>query len=289
MDTLYIIGNGFDLHHDLPTRYCNFHNFVSKNYPDLENELEEYFTLKTGEKYLWTNFEGDLGTFDYQAFFANNNNLDIHNDSFRPSYSFALEDELTEQSELLRSEIKKVFQEWLESIDLSTISSRFTFKQNSTFITFNYTHILEEVYKIDSNRILHIHGDIVNTPEELIFGHNLTLEEIPELDENGDSSRTLFTDSENSAKSLFYDFQKPVDAIISNNCDAFASVSKVHNIFIIGHSLNPIDIPYFKLIFENSPNSKWTVSYHLENEKIEHLNTLVQLGIPSTRITFFKL
>ena len=29
-DTLYIIGNGFDLHHELPTSYASFRNYANK-------------------------------------------------------------------------------------------------------------------------------------------------------------------------------------------------------------------------------------------------------------------
>ena len=31
MKTLYVIGNGFDIHHKLDTRYQNFANYLTKN------------------------------------------------------------------------------------------------------------------------------------------------------------------------------------------------------------------------------------------------------------------
>ena len=31
---LYIIGNGFDIAHDIKCKYCHFGDFLADNYPD---------------------------------------------------------------------------------------------------------------------------------------------------------------------------------------------------------------------------------------------------------------
>lgn len=39
---LYIIGNGFDMRHGLPTGYKHFKSYVEKNDQDLYDAIEEY-------------------------------------------------------------------------------------------------------------------------------------------------------------------------------------------------------------------------------------------------------
>lgn len=177
----------------------------------------------------------------------------------------------------------------LKLLIISCAVRKFDFPENSTFISFNYTLLLEEIYKIEPERIVHIHGDINNDWAEIIFGHNKTMEEIPELDENGDSNRTIFTDSENAAKIPFYRFYKPVEDIIEKNAKTFDLMTTIKKINILGHSLNAIDIPYFKQIHKRSEYADWNVSYHNIDEKRKHFSTLIQIGIPPKSIKQFKL
>lgn len=289
METVYIIGNGFDLHHNLPTSYNDFHRHIIANCNTLENILEQYFSLRSGENLLWTNFEEDLGTFDWELFFDDNNHIDINDEDFRPSFTYGLEDDLIEQTEQLKTNIRKAFQDWLDTIDISSTVKKLKFLKDSTFINFNYTLILEEIYKIDRDKILHIHGDIINNPGELIFGHNATMKETSELDENGDSNRTIFADSENAAKSLFYSFYKPVEEIIATNANTFELLTNVKNIFVLGHSLNPIDMPYLKQISSRSKFAQWNVTYYNASEKRKNLSTLIQMGISPKDIRSLRL
>ena len=55
---LYIIGNGFDIHHGLKTGYCDFHKWLQhqKDYSSVE-EMECFFAVED----LWRNFEENLG------------------------------------------------------------------------------------------------------------------------------------------------------------------------------------------------------------------------------------
>jgi hypothetical protein len=49
---LYIIGNGFDLHPGLSTRYSDFHRYIVAHYPDLERDFEEHFRMDVDHQYL---------------------------------------------------------------------------------------------------------------------------------------------------------------------------------------------------------------------------------------------
>ena len=289
METVYLIGNGFDLHHNLPTHYKDFHNYVIANSNHLEDTFLDYFKLRKDLNSLWTNFEEDLCTFNWQSFFDAHNNITIGDDDFRPSFANSLEDDLSEQAGRLKSDINNIFQNWLDAIDISNTKIDVEFLENSTFINFNYTLVLEEIYKIEPSRILHIHGDIKNNSGELVFGHNVPMKEISELDENGDSNRTMFTDAEDASKMLYHSFLKPVEEIINNNVITFDSMSKVKSFYVLGHSLNPIDIPYFKQMYIRSKDAQWNVSYFNNSERLKHLSTLIKIGISPEHIHLFKL
>src|SRR5690606_39278694 len=75
------------------------------------------------------------------------------------------------------------------------------------FLNFNYTDTLTELYGISRDRILYIHNNVNDQFGDLIFGHGQEQEDEPEgdeIDENGDSNRTMFTDSERASRHPFY-------------------------------------------------------------------------------------
>lgn len=222
MEKLYIIGNGFDLHHDLPTRYQDFHHYVMNKFTDLEDAFEHYFSLTVGEDSLWSKFEEDLGSFNWRSYFDDYNHLDINDDNFKPSSVFCLEDSLVQEVGEFYSNIQEAFHQWLESVDVSNATQKIEFLPDSFFLSFNYTLLLEEVYQIDPKRILHLHGDISMNSDDLIFGHNVTVSESGEFDEKGDSNRTMFTDSEESVKSLISHLRKPVERVVDDAVGKFS-------------------------------------------------------------------
>jgi hypothetical protein len=289
IETLYIIGNGFDLYHELQTRCCHFHRFVKENHKKLDFELEKYFEIKIkkdknleigcNEKYLWTKFEEDLGTFNWKVFYDDNCNIDSNDENFKPSLVSCLEDDIDERTENLLKSIREAFESWLECIDFDFVQKKLSLKKDSYFLSFNYTLLLQQYYKIHPENILHIHGNIEDNRGSIIFGHNLTMEKEPELDENGNSNRTPFSDSEAKAKYPFHALSKPVIEIIEDNKSYFEDLCTANKIIVLGHSLNEIDLPYFEEIHRITDNANWEVSYFDEAEKLKHLSTLQKIGI----------
>jgi len=290
MKKLYIVGNGFDRFHNLPTTYSDFHKFVAANHQDLENIFEEYFMLTSYSDHLWKDFENDLSTFKWKAFFDDINNIDVSDENFRPSYIYGLEDDLVQESDLLIDKIREAFEDWLTDLSLEDTNRKLLLEENSFFLNFNYTLTLEEVYEIPSSNILHIHGDVENSPGSFVFGHNKNLEEQPEFDENGESNRTRFSDSEDNAKYPFYALQKPVKDTIDEYDSFFKGLNEIDEIIILGHSLNSIDLPYFRAIRKNVVKEvKWNVSFYNDEEKTKHLKTLLKIGIDTNKVEFFKM
>jgi len=274
MAKLCIIGNGFDLWHGLPTSFEHFNEFAK----EMLAEFEQFYPFDLPREGLWRDFENSLGRFDWNRFFEAHNHIDITSESFKYSEVYCLEDDLAEQSDRHVEAIRESFREWVEGIDISVAERKLAFPQDASFITFNYTSTLQSVYGIGEERVLHIHGRADNF-DELIFGHGEIMEEEPELDGNGDSNRTMFSDAEGAAKYPFYALQKPVSEVIEKNREVFNSVRHVSEIIVIGHSLNDIDLPYFKELAACAPNARWLVCGLKEVEEVKKMEKLVSCSV----------
>jgi hypothetical protein len=66
MNKLYIIGNGFDLHHGLLTSYSDFEQYLKVNDVRLLDNLNKYYFLNNS-KSLWSHFEENLANLDKEG------------------------------------------------------------------------------------------------------------------------------------------------------------------------------------------------------------------------------
>lgn len=74
---LYIIGNGFDLHHELDTSYFSFGDYLRKKDRDIYDHLVEFmgFTdlppslsaVDKSKHSLWSDFENSLASLDTES------------------------------------------------------------------------------------------------------------------------------------------------------------------------------------------------------------------------------
>lgn len=96
---------------------------------------------------------------------------------------------LEEDSEIF-VEMKRIFIEWIHSIDISSSIRWEEIKSEKLYLNFNYTKTLEKLYNIPTNSILHIHGTI---GEEVIIGHTTKFsDEWNHLTMDPDGSDPLF-------------------------------------------------------------------------------------------------
>ncbi|MFB5744216.1 bacteriophage abortive infection AbiH family protein [Cedecea sp. S5-13] len=279
MAKLYVIGNGFDLWHNLPTRYKDFYDYA-KNTLD---EFDNYYCFDLNNDKPWYDFENALGAFDADAFLDFHNEIDAMADDFRPSFIYGLEDEITEQTNAHVSTIKETFTNWINQLDISQVEKKMTFTKDSSFITFNYTSTLQSVYEIDDQRILHIHGS-AEMLDDLIFGHGDDINEPPEFDDNGDSNRHIFSDAQSISRYPLYALKKPVSNILKKNEEYFLQLGDIHEIVIIGHSLNKIDQPYFRRIAIKLENSLWKICIYHKDGQEDYKQRLIDCGIEKSRI-----
>lgn len=172
----YIIGNGFDLHYGLNTRYDHFKDYLIYNgYSDLIQKVDTLFydigKFLPNEIKKWSKFEDMLESF---------NNLDaeyIYDEAMRyaepnderadfwesPAWNVNYYNDYIQV-------LKQEFKIWIENIDTSIIQDKYFMPCNRDFIlTFNYTTTIEDNFKSIGYEILHIHGTV---GQNLILGHN---------------------------------------------------------------------------------------------------------------------
>lgn len=198
---------------------------------------------------------------------------------------------------------------------LAQINPKGRFPKDSYFITFNYTDTLQHLYGIQDERILHVHGRYANG-DELVWGNeerrvssnhiafDLDIENLvdrPHINKQTDGfeafsgyqEQLLVIDDHdsqikeyaNTASNVLDDFcHSMIKQLDTRNVTSFLHTmpGDVANIYVLGHSLADVDMPYIKAIADTFPQAAWTISYHEETERSERSELISQL-VPGKR------
>ena len=249
-NTLYIMGNGFDLDHNLKTRYWDFRQWLLEhNYDDFVREMEMIFPkINDNKLLLWKDFEAALEKADpikiHQLFFQG-----VDDGWYNSKTQHVVIDRIKPRLD----RIPELLRDWLTDTTkaIYDMDEKYDLSRDSLYLSFNYTMLLEKVYSIPSNRILHIHNSIEDE-NPLVTGHKHTYnEDIEHSNVNIEKSMLLISQGLNQLK-------KPVDDIIEKESDFFTSLNDITNIITFGFSLSPIDLKYFKEVIMNvHDNAHW--------------------------------
>ncbi|WP_312151027.1 bacteriophage abortive infection AbiH family protein [Paenibacillus odorifer] len=267
MSSVFIIGNGFDLAHEIKTSYEDFHQDLKENYPDAsfkgyvpeakmmpdgdmsygaidtvgflikvisEAELES----EGGEK--WSDLETSLSL----GRLSLNEYLDdwVDDDDDNEWHKVQRNENVAINLVGAVLEISDYFSEWIESIEIDEFSPKNDFvnlidKENDLFLTFNYTQTLEVLYKVKN--VCHIHGE---QGSDLMFGHG------------DDATYTeQFMDSHVGAEDYLQEMheklRKDTAGAINRNQEFFRNISKsVDRIYSFGFSFSEVDQVYIQEI-----------------------------------------
>ena len=94
LNVLYIIGNGFDKWHGLPTSYGDFYQYGGTTL----DQFEGFFEINNVTE-PWSDFENNLGEYDWESLYYDHEQPDVGSESFRASHAYGLEDGIREQTE----------------------------------------------------------------------------------------------------------------------------------------------------------------------------------------------
>lgn len=264
MKRLFIIGNGFDLAHKLPTSYADYREWLKQYYPQFLEVLEEIYCYSSyvDEETLWSEFEQALGMFDIEEIFNNlSAELDFDEDHmFRTSAN--IEDYFEELGNIITDNFQISLKEWLISVDNLHISplERYTFTEGDNFLSFNYTNTLERLYGINSAHILHIHG-YLNNDHELTIGYKDDGLSKFDIDPDG---YVFEENAKNSIYTALYQLRKDPKRILNQHKEKILSfLDNISEVNVIGFSYSKIDFEYFEFIRRCiACRIKWNFYYH---------------------------
>lgn len=273
---LFIIGNGFDRAHWMATGYGDFRKWLVENSRfDVIVELQSAYPTKIKEDYLlWSEFEKALGEYDLDTVINWSwENLYLTEDSVgNMSFNKGFID--TQLPDI----ISEAFTKWIRSIQLPTSKVFNNINGNSLFLTFNYTDTLELLYQVPESHVLHIHGR-ASKGEKLIVGHNRMIDPLEYWDdsidmrENNERMQRL-TDMNNLCK--------PVYEIMEQNNWFFKGLGFTKDIYVIGHSCEEIDYPYFRKIKETVPDGIWHFNPFTPDDRIRISRLVSEIGITNS-------
>lgn len=259
-DKLYIIGNGFDLAHRIESCYCKFKKYCEMKAPEYFNTMN--YIYENNVK-LWSQFENELANINKTKF------KDLIERFIKPYY---IRTRKCDCSKLAIEDIVDylwpniVFRDWVHSINISECTRLIEFgPETSLFLNFNYTKTLEKVYGIPTDDILYIHGtfnkDNGLDVNAITVGHGMSAEDVDRKFGNDDDEMTK------ELKNLVNHFRKDTSKIINDNAEFWSSLKDVNDVYVFGHSVAEVDLPYFKKVIESiKPDASWHISVHKKEE-----------------------
>lgn len=292
--SLYIIGNGFDRHHNIPSDYRDFGHYLETVDSDTYLEVETYFSVDDD---FWWEFEKQLANFDadtvidYASQFLMPYGAEDWSDSGHHDYQY----ELDRVVETISTTMRRRFAEWIRQLPIPTAAS-FSGKllpldPSARYLSFNYTQTLQQTYSIPDSQILYIHGNASNPTDQLILGHGWRRTPTDSLNHGIDQAEvdTRVVEGNKIVDGYFSATFKPTDQVIADQQPFFSSLKSARQIFVMGHSLSEVDAPYLAEIVRNIDASyvTWKISYR--SDPTDAWEKFSRLGIDMSLATFASL
>lgn len=315
--TLYIIGNGFDIHHGLDTWYSSFGLFLQDKYPLIYENLLKYIGMpdldaeneQTLYSQEWNEFEKSLANLyyeeiidEYDEYAANPASDDYHKDlSTIEIYVSEIRDKLT-------FELFKSFKDFIRQVEYPNLNEckKLNINKKAHFFNFNYTNTLQNYYSIPDSSILYIHKK-AETDDVLVLGHGFEPEsftpEEPKMPSGlTEEERQEWIDQQDGMYDVSVEFGKIAllkyfeqsfkdsDSIIEENKWYFTTLGTVERVVIFGHSLSQVDEKYIQKIQSSvSADCMWFVFYRNDSEISGKIDRMVEIGIEKNKIYPFHV
>jgi len=296
---LYVIGNGFDLHHGMPTSYRSYRIWLEENHHDVYKRLNELYSDGMDEAEWWNDFETNLGyvvdlrgRIENTAWVNQPTEDELERDRVIDGHRGA--GDVQEEMSRVIDSIKGTFHEWVDSLPKANSGNMVKMETaDSFFINFNYTNTLENVYKVSPEDILHIHGGLGN--DEYVIGHGRNYNEVEEDAEPSiepwdgiedpseygiDASDDMITEhTKKEYVKQIMSLRKPVPEILTTNKDVFDNLHTVKEVHIYGLSFSDVDAAYLRKIVDSvSPDATFEVNFFSDRDKEKIKDFFAQNG-----------
>lgn len=301
-NTLYVIGNGFDLCHDLDTSPTDFQQFLAKQ--SVYNEIADAADVFMSINVDWSEYEESLSDMDLDELeydhLGSPDYLSDH-ESDRDGVIWDME----EFTRALKNSVDEALREMVEAANeklehTHPVLRRFA-ARGDAILSFNYTSTVEELYSpAEEVPICHIHGYYENG-DELLFGYkdgdkdseyrerHFAESELRFLTEEMNRIKQDHTKNAEEKKTLLEDMQEHYNLLTANRdyyideqreriIDLYASFQKMFQIHrleefldglsditevvVMGHSMGDVDSDYMEMIEEKLHPEKWYISQY---------------------------
>lgn len=289
----YVIGNGFDLHYGLDTRYSSFKECLEDKDWELVEKVDELF-----EDYMmadnpddieqWNTFEDMLRVFcllDGDLIYdtaMDNAEFDDDCAGYFDSPSFNV-DYYTEYI----STLKKEFSNWINEMDSSISKDIFFNPDNNDYIlTFNYTETIENNFDVDEANVLHIHDKVGG---DIIVGHNdyrkpglLDIQWDEDSDYRDISTQEAVNGVLEDAAQLYF---KDSKSILDRNKIFFKHIDECDKVVFLGLSCGKQDSIYVEEIAKKAHEVDF---YYYDESSKESFQRIRNKVNPNIKVNFLK-
>ena len=280
--TLYIIGNGFDLMHRVPSSYYNFRDSLGKR-----NSLRDTLEIALTAEDIWADFENALGTLNLDLM-GSRHIVDMWLDDFgfyededagAAEFYMAVEAAVNPISNLV-NDLHPAFRRWVNSLEVGTDDRPLVdlIHPGGKVLDFNYTEFIETLYGIHD--VCYIHGSR-KKKGKLILGHKPGVEGIfYEKERRPQSFRQAVIDvAQDNVFDLIWQYDEELtknsQEIIRNYQSFFDELKDVDQIIVIGHSISQVDWDYFFEVKKNAKNAYWYFGIYGLND-LRNMEDLIQ-------------
>lgn len=291
---LFVIGNGFDLHHCISSSYAHFRDFVQAQDRDVFEAVKRYLHPSDD----WADMEAALAEMNPDeiiedlSHFMESYGTDDWSDSGHHDFQYEVELLVKRMS----TELRHLFGIWIRQLKIPTQlpidQTVQVLDPTGAFLSFNYTETLSLAYGIPREQILYIHGCADQVNQDLILGHAWKPEDRHPLSDRPDVAEldTRLTEVNYILDSYFSKTFKPSENLIQAHADFFESLSSVQEVYLLGHSLSDVDAPYFKAMLRNPSvrQADFHLAIHDANEEPRLLDQLISFGVPATQIRTYS-
>jgi len=285
---LYIIGNGFDLHHRLPTSTNDFIKFI-----EIEDIDENYVVSGVN----WSEYENALSYFDVDEMceqFVGYPDYLSDRESDRDGVIFEMQQKTATMQVSLNNALNKMIsttENMIENNSVQIVNDK-VFYNNSIILSFNYTSTIESLYDLNNNSILHIHG-YYSDREKLVFGYSQPDKSVLDIFESrfvsipGRKDPFKHPQSEDAEVDYpDYYVQQQYDEMynyyisnqkhvrleeLSNWIEPY--IKDINEIIVLGHSMGAVDKPYFELLEQKINPPRWIISQYGDSPHIDYLSS----------------
>ncbi|WP_024416928.1 AbiH family protein [Streptococcus suis] len=292
----FIIGNGFDLHFQLPTKVSDFVELLEKQRVSagLYGSAKDIFYQYGVE---WSEFEDSLAQLDIESLYEDTYQVpDYLSDyeSDRDGGIIQMEELIGQLFRARNNALEEMIRIAESDIDDMVLECDPNIFNNSAIVSFNYTSVLEKLFNIENSTIYHIHG-LFEAGDELIFGYkdtskrmletNYTINErlqnekkkiksdsklshsekekmIEEIDlEMQNIAMDYYLDEQRTIVNDFYDMNKKNFQYDELN-DYLVRLNNIDEVVVIGHSMTSVDYEYMEQINRILSPQRWVISYY---------------------------